>query len=40
MYSWLVHFLNDFISISERDVEPDKAGGWGIAVKLFIYFFM
>ena len=40
MYSWVVHFLNYFISISERDIEPEKAGEEGIAVKLFIYFFM
>ena len=29
MYSWVVHFLNYFISISERDVEPEKAEGRG-----------
>ena len=37
MYSWVVHFLNYFISISERDVEPEKGGG--IAVKVFFFFF-
>ena len=25
MYSWVVHFLNYFISISERDIKPEKA---------------
>ena len=39
MYSWVVHFLNYFISISERDVEPEKAEGEGIGFKVFIYFF-
>ena len=29
MYSWVVHFLNYFISISETDVEPEKAEGRG-----------
>ena len=29
MYSWVVHFLNYFVSISERDIEPEKAEGEG-----------
>ena len=24
MYSWVVHFLNYFISISERDIETER----------------
>ena len=35
MYSWVVHFLNYFISISERDMEPEKGEGRGTAVLIF-----
>ena len=29
MYSWVVQFLNYFISISEQDVETGKPEAWG-----------
>ena len=29
MYSWVIHFLNYFISISERDVGTEMQGGEG-----------
>ena len=44
MYSWIVHFLNYFISISERDIgtERQEAEGCGKVKSfyLFIYFFL
>ena len=41
MYSWVVHFLSYFISISERDIgtERQEAGGVG-KLKVFIYLFI
>ena len=41
MYSWVVHFLNYFVSVSERDIgierqEMDR----GAKVKKFIYLFL
>ena len=39
MYSWIVQFLNYFISISERDVETGKPEAEGeIVVKSFCFF--
>ena len=36
MYSWVVDFLNYFISISERDVGTEvRSGGGGIVKKFF-----
>ena len=41
MYSWVVHFLNYFISISERDVgtemqEVEEGGEVHVKVKFFL----
>ena len=36
MYSWVVHFLNYFISISERDVETERREEKGMG-KLFFF---
>ena len=38
MYSWVVHFLNYFISISERDIGTEMQEveeGWKVQVKGF-----
>ena len=29
-----------FISISKRDIEPEKGGGIAVAVAVFIYFYL
>ena len=35
MYSWVVHFLNYFISISERDVETERWEEEGMGKLIF-----
>ena len=37
MYSWVVHFLNYFISISERCRNREVTGGGVGKLKVFIY---